>query len=88
MPYKTINISLPETMKNQVEEEVTKGRFASTSDFVRDLIRDYLEDKRIERLLIEGLNDSNTTELTSQDFKDMKKELLSKGKIDLTKLAR
>ena len=47
MPYTTINISLPEAMKAEIEKEVKTGRFASTSDFVRDLVRNYLDDKRI-----------------------------------------
>ena len=86
MGYKTINISLPASMKSQIEKEISQGHFASTSDFVRNLIRDYLEEKRIEKLLVEGLNDSNISELTPKDFKDLKKEILANGKIDITKL--
>ena len=86
MGYKTINISLPASMKSQIEKEISQGHFASTSDFVRNLIRDYLEEKRIEKLLVEGLNDSNISELTPKDFKDLKKEIFAKVKIDLTKI--
>lgn len=62
-------------MKIEVEREVADGHFASTSDFVRDIIRDYLEDKRIERLVVEGLRDTDVTPLTSQDFIEMKEAL-------------
>ncbi|QQS42611.1 MAG: ribbon-helix-helix protein, CopG family [Acidobacteriota bacterium] len=85
MAYKTINISLPESMKTEVEREVAEGHFASTSDFIRDLIRDYLEDKRIERLVVEGLNDPDVSELKSEDFKEMKRVLrmrIARSKVD------
>ncbi len=35
----TMNISLPEQMKAWVEECVHSGRYANSSDYVRDLIR-------------------------------------------------
>lgn len=35
----TMNISLPDTMKNWVEEQAKTGRYANSSDYVRDLIR-------------------------------------------------
>lgn len=35
----TMNISLPDPMKAWVEEQAKSGRFANSSDYVRDLIR-------------------------------------------------
>ncbi|GGO62186.1 antitoxin ParD1/3/4 [Roseovarius pacificus] len=35
----TMNISLPDQMKNWVEEQAKTGRYANSSDYVRDLIR-------------------------------------------------
>ena len=35
----TMNISLPDQMKVWVEEQAKSGRFANSSDYVRDLIR-------------------------------------------------
>ncbi|MGF6862450.1 antitoxin ParD1/3/4 [Rhodobacteraceae bacterium MBR-64] len=35
----TMNISLPDPMKNWVEEQAKTGRYANSSDYVRDLIR-------------------------------------------------
>jgi len=34
-----MNISLPEPMKSWVEHQAKSGRFANSSDYVRDLIR-------------------------------------------------
>lgn len=36
----TMNISLPDKMKKWVEEQVNTGRYANTSDFVRDVLRE------------------------------------------------
>lgn len=35
----TMNISLPDPMKSWVEEQARCGRYANSSDYVRDLIR-------------------------------------------------
>jgi antitoxin ParD1/3/4 len=35
----TMNISLPDPMKSWVESQTRTGRFANTSDYMRDLIR-------------------------------------------------
>ena len=35
----TMNVSLPEKMKDWVEAQTESGRYANTSDYVRDLIR-------------------------------------------------
>ena len=35
----TMNISLPDQMKQWVEKQVATGRYANASDYVRDLLR-------------------------------------------------
>jgi antitoxin ParD1/3/4 len=35
----TMNISLPEPLKDWVEAQIKTGRYANSSDYVRDLIR-------------------------------------------------
>jgi antitoxin ParD1/3/4 len=35
----TMNVSLPDQMKDWVEEQVRSGRYANSSDVVRDLVR-------------------------------------------------
>jgi antitoxin ParD1/3/4 len=36
----TMNISLPESMKIFIEEQVATGLYANASDFIRDTLRD------------------------------------------------
>ena len=35
----TMNISVPDPMKDWVQAQIDGGKYASTSDYVRDLIR-------------------------------------------------
>ncbi|CAN5659477.1 type II toxin-antitoxin system ParD family antitoxin [soil metagenome] len=34
-----MNVSIPEALKQWAEQRVAEGRYASTSDYVRDLVR-------------------------------------------------
>lgn len=40
-----INVSMPKQMVSFVEKEAKRRKFASVSEFVRNLIRDYEEEK-------------------------------------------
>ncbi|WP_018402805.1 type II toxin-antitoxin system ParD family antitoxin [Marinobacter gelidimuriae] len=55
----TMNVSLPELMKEWVETQARSGRYSNTSDYVRDLIqRDQDRAEKVEnvqRLISEGL---------------------------------
>ncbi|WP_328186522.1 type II toxin-antitoxin system ParD family antitoxin [Marinobacter sp. OP 3.4] len=59
VPMATMNVSLPEPMKDWVEAQTRTGRYANTSDYVRDLIRKDQDraDKiaRMQQLVNEGL---------------------------------
>lgn len=54
----TMNISLPDPMKQWVEAQTKDGRYANSSDYVRDLIRrDQIKADKIaamQRLVDEG----------------------------------
>ncbi len=55
----TMNVSLPDQMKNWVEEQVATGRYANASDYVRDLVRkDQLHDdavKTLQKIVVDAL---------------------------------
>ena len=55
----TMNIALPESMKQFVQERVSEGGYSSVSEYVRELIRADQKRKaedRIDALLLEGLD--------------------------------
>lgn len=42
-----INISLPEVLNREIEKAVKKGRYSTKSEFLRELIREKLEEEDI-----------------------------------------
>ncbi len=73
----TMNISLPEQLKEFVDDQVGSGRFSSVSEYVRDLIRDDEKRKaqeKLEALLTEGIQSSDATEMRRQDWDDIRRE--------------
>ncbi len=49
-----MNISLPEPLKAFVDEQVARGVYGSTSEYVRELIRRDHERSRLRDLLLAG----------------------------------
>lgn len=83
MAIATINISLPDTMKAEVEKIIASEGYGNTSEFFRDLVRNYLkhrQEKKLETLLLEGLQSGEATPLTKGDFEDIKRRGLERLK--------
>ena len=73
----TMNISLPDQMKEWIEECVQSGRYANASDYVRDLIRrDHIKLVELRQALIEGENSGPSTGLDIDAFIAAKKTSL------------
>lgn len=77
----TMNISLPDQMKEWVEERVAQsGRYANVSDYMRDLIRAE-QDRRaealewLEREIQKGIDSGVAGEV---DLKELTKQTLDK----------
>jgi len=49
-----MNVSLPEELRAFVDERVADGRYGSTSEYVRDLIRRDQDRHRLRSLLFDG----------------------------------
>lgn len=49
----TMNISLPEELKSFVDEQVT-GRYSTSSEYVRELIRREQDRQKLQSMLLEG----------------------------------
>lgn len=73
----TMNISLPDPMKQFVEEQVSSGGYSSASEYVRELVR--AEQKRqakekLELELIEAMK-SPAEEATPEYWARLRKEI-------------
>lgn len=67
----TMNISLPQALKDWVEDQADAGLYANSSDYVRDLIRRDVEKReKLEalRLKIEEAERSGFREMTVEEI--------------------
>jgi antitoxin ParD1/3/4 len=77
----TMNVSLTEPLKRFGDDEVREGGFASTSDYVRELIRERQRRKSEEALralIAEGLG-SGPAEPVGDDFFARQRQRLPKA---------
>ncbi len=72
-----MNVSLPEALKEFVQERVARGTFSTPSDYVRTLIREDMRRQaadRLEALLMEGIASGPARPMTAQDWADLRAE--------------
>ena len=50
----TMNISLPESLKSFVDEQVNQGGYGTSSEYVRELIRKEQDRRHLRGLLLAG----------------------------------
>ncbi|HEY1887060.1 MAG TPA: type II toxin-antitoxin system ParD family antitoxin [Roseiarcus sp.] len=50
----TMNISLPDSLKSFVDDQVARRGYATSSEYVRELIRIDQDRQRLRHLLLEG----------------------------------
>ena len=83
----TMNVSLPEKMKEFVDRRVEAGGYQTVSEYVRDLIRKDIQlqskerNDRLDTLLLEGLRsieEEGTIEITDQYWDEMKARIAAK----------
>jgi antitoxin ParD1/3/4 len=78
----SMNISLPEPLKEFVDHQIAEGRYSSVSEYIRELIRSDEKRKAEDRLtafLLEGL-ESEESELLASDFQDIREEAIAQFK--------
>jgi len=78
----TMNISLPDPLKDFVDHQIAEGRYSSVSEYIRELIREDEKrraEERLEALLLEGL-ESEESVLTRGDFDAIRREALAQLK--------
>ncbi len=75
----TMNVSLPDAMRQWVDEQVRCGEYANASDYIRDLIRhDQERQKALEAALREGF-ESGRSNRKAKDIMAAAKARLGRG---------
>lgn len=79
----TVNISLPDKMKTEIDLAIESEGYGNTSEFFRDLVRNYLKDKRrahLEEMLIEGIESGDPQPFTFETLVGLRKRALERLK--------
>lgn len=71
----TMNVSLPEPLKEFVEAQVGDRGFGTTSGYVRELIRRDRDRQRLRRLLLEGANSPPAVTVDEAWFSELRASL-------------
>jgi antitoxin ParD1/3/4 len=73
----TMNVSLPEELKAFVDERVDRGRFGSTSEYVRELIRRDHDREYLRHLLLSGAESAQGPIADTRYFADLRDRISS-----------
>jgi len=74
MATTTMSISLPQALKDYIQKRVAEGDFSNASDYIRQLLREERKsraEKRLEILLLEGLDSGPPEEATDDYWNDL-----------------
>lgn len=73
----SLNISLPEPLRDFVNTQVAKGNYGTASEYLRELIRDAQRreaDRELEAKLLDGLR-SEAREMTGDDWAELRRRV-------------
>lgn len=83
MATTTMNISLPDSMRDFVETALNNDGYGSASEYVRELIRadqKRREQQRLEKVLLERLSSNENESFTMDDIRAAVRRRLEAGK--------
>ena len=66
-----MNISIPEKLKSWAEARVAEGRYSSTSDYVRDLVRRDQEAEEARRTLQAAIDEGRSSGISKRTIEDI-----------------
>lgn len=72
---KSMNISLPDSMRIYVENQVASGGYSTASEYFRQLVRADQKrqaNERLEALLLEGLESGTATPMSDKDWQEVR----------------
>ena len=79
----TMNVSLPDLMKDWVEEQIKTGHYSNASDYVRDLIRRDLEYQDKREILIKALISGETSGVSERTVADIWQDVKKRHRLDV-----
>jgi antitoxin ParD1/3/4 len=70
-----MNVSIPDKLKGWAEQRVAEGRYSSTSDYIRDLVRRDQENEERVRRLQAAIDEGRASGVSNRDPFDYLAEL-------------
>ena len=77
MAITSLNVSLPDGLKDYVKERVAEGDYSAPSDFVRDPIRADMQRRgrqKLEQMLFEGMASGEAEDVTPEYLARLRSE--------------
>jgi len=75
----TMNISLPESMRDFIEAQITKGGYGTVSEYMRALVREAQKREEQEKLELEAkllvALKQEAKEMTDEDWKEIRRQV-------------
>ncbi len=71
----TMNISLPDSLKSFVDEQVTQRGYGTSSEYVRELIRKDADVLRLRGLLLQGAASAPTVAADANYFASLRERV-------------
>ena len=75
-----MNISLPDTLKAFVDEQVSQRGYGTSSEYVHELIRKDQERRQFQGLLLEGASSEATQAVTPEYFDSLRDTAVNASK--------
>lgn len=76
----TMNISLPDSLKAYVDEQVDEGGYGTSSEYVRDLIRKDHDRKCLRAMILQGATSGLTAPVDATYFQTLRDRVRAKRK--------
>ncbi len=76
----TMNISLPESLKSFVDEQVSQRGYGTSSEYVRELIRKDQDRQRLRGLLLAGAESPLTSPVDAAYFEGLRDRIRKASK--------
>jgi antitoxin ParD1/3/4 len=73
----TMNISLPESLKDFIDQQVSQGGFGTSSEYVRELVRKDQDRLHLRDLLLVGAKSNPTKPVDATYFDNLRRKVKS-----------
>lgn len=76
----TMNISLPDSLKSFVDEQVSERGYGTSSEYVRELIRKDQDRQQLRNVLLDGASSAPVAEADASYFDGLRERVRRGGK--------